>query len=194
MTVDWTVQLHDQLDFQWQHGLRPRLEGLTDEEYLWEPVDGCWSLRPRESPTRWRVAGRGATVMEYDVPDPDPAPVTTIAWRLAHVIVGCLAARTGSHFGGPAASYDTWDYSPTAAGALAQLDEQYAAWSAGVRSLDDDGLARPCGEAEGLYAAYPLATLVLHINREMIHHGAEICLLRDLYLHTDHDTDHEEPA
>jgi hypothetical protein len=23
--------------------------------------------------------------------------------------------------------------------------------------------------------------LVLHINKELIHHGAEICLLRDLY-------------
>jgi hypothetical protein len=27
-----------------------------------------------------------------------------------------------------------------------------------------------------------MATLVLHINREVIHHGAEISLLRDLYL------------
>jgi hypothetical protein len=26
-----------------------------------------------------------------------------------------------------------------------------------------------------------MATLVLHINRETIHHGAEISLLRDLY-------------
>jgi hypothetical protein len=26
-----------------------------------------------------------------------------------------------------------------------------------------------------------MVTLVLHINREAIHHGAEICLLRDLY-------------
>jgi hypothetical protein len=26
--------------------------------------------------------------------------------------------------------------------------------------------------------------LVLHINRELIHHGAEIALLRDLYVHT----------
>jgi len=26
-----------------------------------------------------------------------------------------------------------------------------------------------------------MAALVLHINRETIHHGAEICLLRDLY-------------
>jgi hypothetical protein len=30
----------------------------------------------------------------------------------------------------------------------------------------------------------PMATLVLHINREMIHHLAEVSLLRDLYLHT----------
>ncbi len=27
-----------------------------------------------------------------------------------------------------------------------------------------------------------MAALVLHINRELIHHGAEIALLRDLYL------------
>jgi hypothetical protein len=23
----------------------PRLQGLTDEEYFWEPVEGCWTLR-----------------------------------------------------------------------------------------------------------------------------------------------------
>ena len=54
---------------------------------------------------------------------------------------------------------------------------------AGVRALDEEGLARPCGPAEGPYAEFPMATLVLHINREMIHHGAEVALLRDLYTH-----------
>jgi hypothetical protein len=29
-----------------------------------------------------------------------------------------------------------------------------------------------------------MATLVLHINREVIHHGAEIALLRDRYQRT----------
>ena len=29
-----------------------------------------------------------------------------------------------------------------------------------------------------------MAELVLHINREMIHHGAEIACIRDLYVHT----------
>jgi hypothetical protein len=28
------------------------------------------------------------------------------------------------------------------------------------------------------------ADLVLHIHRELIHHLSEVCLLRDLYLHT----------
>ena len=30
-----------------------------------------------------------------------------------------------------------------------------------------------------------MATLVLHINREALHHGAEISLLRDLYANRD---------
>jgi hypothetical protein len=51
----------------------------------------------------------------------------------------------------------------------------------GVRGLGADGLARPCGPAEGPWADEPMAALVLHINREMLHHGAEIALLRDLY-------------
>ena len=50
-----------------------------------------------------------------------------------------------------------------------------------MRALGEDGLARPCGPAEGPYAREPMATLVLHIHREVIHHGAEVALLRDLY-------------
>jgi hypothetical protein len=110
-----------------------------------------------------------------------PAPVTTIAWRLAHLIVGVFGARVAGHFGGPPVDYQTFDYAGPAAQALQQLDDVYAAWLAGVTSLGDAGLARPCGPAEGPFAEYPMATLVLHINRETLHHGAEIALLRDLY-------------
>jgi hypothetical protein len=66
--------------------------------------------------------------------------------------------------------------------ARAQLDEAYTGWITGVRGLGADGLARPCGPAEGPWARASMAELVLHINREMLHHGAEIALLRDLYL------------
>lgn len=39
--------------------------------------------------------------------EPDPPPVTTIAWRFGHVIVGVLGARLSSHFGGPPVDYQT---------------------------------------------------------------------------------------
>jgi hypothetical protein len=178
----WNARLREQLDFHYRFQLRPRVEGLTDEEYLWEPAPGAWSLRRRDEATSSHATGAGELVMDYAWPEPDPPPVTTIAWRVAHLVVACLAARTASHFGGPPADYPTWTYAATAGEALAQLDTAYDAWSAGVAGLGEEGLARPCGTAEGPFAEAPLADLVLHINREMIHHGAEICLLRDLYL------------
>jgi hypothetical protein len=52
---------------------------------------------------------------------------------------------------------------------------------AGVRSLGEEGPAQAVGPAEGPYATLPYATLVLHINREVIHHLAEVLTLRDLY-------------
>jgi hypothetical protein len=181
--VDWNHELLDQLAWHWQHQLRPRLAGLTDEEYYWEPVPGAWNLRPRGHGRAPIAAGSGGVVIEFQLPEPDPAPVTTIAWRLGHVIVGVFGARNAAHFGAPEISYDSHAYAATAADALRQLDEQYATWTAGVRGLGADGLARPCGPAEGPFAEHPMAALVLHIHREAIHHGAEVALLRDLYRH-----------
>ncbi len=79
--------------------------------------------------------------------------------------------------------YESFSYAGTAAGALDQLDEVYAGWVAGVRSLGTVGLSNPCGPSEGAFADYPLAALVLHINREVLHHGAEVAVLRDLWAH-----------
>jgi DinB superfamily len=44
-------------DYVWAR-LADRLSGLTDEEYFWEPVPGCWSLRQDEH-GRWRLDGGG---------------------------------------------------------------------------------------------------------------------------------------
>lgn len=182
VTVNWTQELVDQVDWYWTAHLRPRLDGLTDDEYLWELVAGCWSIRPRSASVSPAV-GRGPDVLEIERPEPIPPPLTTIAWRMAHVSVGVLGKRASNHFGafGGALTEETADLSPTAAGGLSMLDETYAAWMSGVRALDDAGLARPCGPAEGPFSQYPLAALILHINREVLHHGAEIALLRDLY-------------
>ena len=49
-----------------------------------------------------------------------------------------------------------------------------------MRALGEEGLFRPCGPAEE-----PFPMLVLHINREFLHHAAEVILLRDLYRETE---------
>ena len=165
---DLAGQLAEQLDIHWTTQLRPRFDGLSDDEYFWRPVPNCWTVHLDGS-------------IDFEHPAPQPAPFTTIAWRLAHVIVGVLAMRNHSHFSGPPADYQSWPYATDAATALRQLDDAYRTWIAGVRTLDDRGLRKPCGPAEGPYSDYPISALVLHINREMIHHGAEIACIRDLY-------------
>lgn len=181
--LDWNRQLREQFTWHWENQARPRLGGLTDDEYFWEPASGAWSVRPRGQGRTEIQAGAGDMIVEFAFPPPQPPPITTIAWRLAHVNVGVLAVRNASHFGRQHTDYQTYEYAPTAAGALQQLDDEVAHWLHGVESLGVDGLDRPCGPAEGPFADAPMATLVLHIHRELIHHLAEIALLRDLYAH-----------
>lgn len=181
--LDWNRTLLEQWEFHWNHQLRARLDGLTDDEYFWSPVPDAWSVRPRGTSTAPAQIGPGDFTIDYAFPPPAPATFTTIAWRLGHVIVGVLAERNAAHFGAPAASYDSWEYAGSAAAALGQLETQVDRWVAGVRSLGQAGLVVPVGEKEP-YPEAPMADLVLHIHRELIHHLSEVCLLRDLYLHT----------
>jgi DinB superfamily len=183
MALDWKQMAIEQLEFYWQVSLRRRLEGLTDEEYFWEPVPGCWSIRPRAEAVSKMAAGRGDLVIDFEHPEPSPAPVTTIAWRLGHIGSGVLGFRADNHFGAGAPTFDEVEWPATAAAAIAYVEDGYRRWMSGIRSLDDEGMARPVGPAEGPYAERPYAELVLHISREVIHHGAEIALLRDLYAH-----------
>ncbi|QCW51247.1 DinB family protein [Nocardioides dongxiaopingii] len=179
----WNALLREQLTAHWDTQLRPRLDGLGDDEYFWEPVPGAWNVRPRGTGTAPVQAGSGEMTIDFAFPEPDPPPVTTIAWRLGHVIVGVLAVRNAAHFGGAPADYESFAYAATATEALAQLDAEHATWTAGVEGLGEEGLLRPVGAAEGAHAAAPHAALVLHIQREVIHHLAEVALLRDLHAH-----------
>lgn len=181
--LDWNRALREQWEYHWANQLRPRLHGLDDDEYTWSPVPDAWSVRPRGTSTAPVQVGAGEHTIDYAFPEPVPAPFTTIAWRLGHVVVGVLAARNATHFGAPSASYESWEYAGSAAAALAQLDAQLDIWLAGVRGLDAAGLREPAGPEEPFPEA-PMADLVLHVHRELIHHLAEVCLLRDLYLHT----------
>lgn len=182
-TTTWNGRLLEQLTWHWEHHLWPRFQTITDASYAWEPVPGMWSVRPRGTSLAPIQAGAGTHTIDFDLDEPVPAPLTTISWRLGHIIVDVLGARNASHFGGPPCDHQQWEHAPTADLGLGQLAEQYRAWTEGVRSLGEEGLERPCGPAEGPFADASLAELVVHIHREVIHHGSEVCLMLDLYHH-----------
>lgn len=168
-----------QLEFYWDYHLRPRLEGLTDEEYQWAPAQPSWTVHPDAN---------GKVVFDVEWPEPSPLPVPTIAWRLVHIGVGCFAIRVNTFFDESNPDADMFDprHMPTdlpvtADAGLAFLDHWYGRWHDAIRGLDDEGLAKPLGPTGGQYADDSMLGLITHINREVMHHGAEICLLRDLY-------------
>jgi hypothetical protein len=161
-------------DYVWDR-LTGRVAGLTDDEYFWEPVTGCWSLR-QGSDGRWHLDGGGG-----GGPAPDPVPVTTIAWRLGHLGGMALGGFADRRFGDGALTTDELAFAPAAADVPAFLDEHYRNWRAGLAGLTPAEWAAPLGPAWGPYAESNTVDLALHVLDEVIHHGAEVGLLRDLY-------------
>jgi DinB superfamily len=156
---------------------------LSDEEYLWEPAPGAWSIRRRGQAASPRPFGPGEWQLDSASGDPDPTPVTTIAWRLGH-LHWCFAGDWEWTFGErrrPPAQLV--DFSPSAAVALERLWATVDRWRDSVAAmtaeqLDTVGFGQnPNSDA----AELPFITVVAAANLELIHHMAEIALLRDLY-------------
>ena len=163
-------------DYVWAR-LTGRLGGLTKEEYFWEPVPGCWSLRQGED-GRWRLDGGGG-----GGPAPDPVPVTTIAWRLGHLGGMAVGGFANRRFGDGTLTTEQISF-PRHAGEVAGfLDEHYRTWHAGLAELGPGEWAAPLGPTWGPFAEANTVDLALHVLDEVIHHGAEVGLLRDLYSH-----------
>lgn len=163
-------------DYVWTR-LTARLTGLTDDEYFWEPVADCWSLR-QSNDGRWLLDGGGG-----GGPAPDPAPITTIAWRLGHVAGMAVGGFANRRFGDAKLTPDQIAYPPTVSAIPEFLDEQYQAWHTGLTGLTDSEWTAPLGPTWGPYADSSTIDLALHVLDEVIHHSAEIALLRDLYAH-----------
>ncbi|HET6499867.1 MAG TPA: hypothetical protein VFG87_03795 [Amycolatopsis sp.] len=109
--MDWTRHLVEQLRWHWEQHTRPRLADLSDAEYFREPAHPCWSVRRRAGATTAIIGGSGEFVVEFARPEPRPAPVTTIAWRIAHIVADVPGRRTATHFGGPAADFEAIHHS-----------------------------------------------------------------------------------
>ena len=150
--------------------LRQRVDGLSDAEFFWEPVPGCWTVRRRDD-GRWAV--------DYpEPPHPDPAPLTTIGWRLVHV-AECKVMYHEYAFGDAKLTFPEIDSAHTAATAIAQLESGHQMLMRDLDGLDDTGLGREVLTNWG--ERWPTQQIFWTMISHDLHHGGEIGALRDLY-------------
>jgi hypothetical protein len=114
----------------------------------------------------------------------EPAPgVPTISWRLHH-IGSTLADERNAQWLGLDRAPDTFDTSAVPAtvdDAFAFLDRAYASWTSVLDAIPDGSLFEPIGAVGGPYGNETRLSFVLHVLDELVHHAAEVALLRDLY-------------
>ncbi|MFD6447455.1 DinB family protein [Promicromonospora sp. NPDC060204] len=153
-----------------------RLEGLTDAEYHWEPVDDCLSIR-RGDDGVYRVADL------FPKPAPgEPDPVTTIAWRIWHIGSLCLRGYVIHFFDDAPEFPDRHEWPGTAKEGIQALADDWEQFISRIAAMDDARLLAPIGRGPGGWAEETYLKLALHALVEVSHHGGEIGLLRDLYL------------
>ena len=168
--------------------------GLTDDEFLWEPMPGCWTVRPVEetrTPTPF-VVGAWAADFDASLAAPsDAEPLTSIAWLFWHI--GSMPGRTAQldFLGGDHTTESGWT-SPYIAGhpIFTTADEAVGTMRAGwrqigaaLRSASDEQLERPV-RFWGYGGPGPMGTgaqVIASVLNEVSHHGTQIGVLRDLY-------------
>ncbi len=152
--------------------LRRRCENLSNEEYLWLPSPDAWTIKPDPSrPGRWTY--------DYDFDPPPPAPLTSIGWRLVHITADNEIYWEYA-FGARRRTFPDLDVPSTAAAAMEAWHHSRRPISDWLRTATDADLAerRPSHLGDPKTAGEVVRILL----DEQVHHGAEIALLRDLYL------------
>ena len=149
--------------------LNGQLDGLTEEEFLWEPVPGSWSLRQMPE-GRWTY--------DYAVPDPKPSPFTTIAWRLNNVSTSKIMYHEYA-FGPGELTFPDLDIPHTVAGQVAFLKEGHTLLTGDLRGLAEADLQEPRLTNWG--EEWPTWRIFWTMIHHDIWHGAEIGVIRDLY-------------
>lgn len=158
-------------------------DGLTDEELHFEPAPNMWGVRLK---TKLRTAleegaAEGPYWMDTLAVEDGTAPLTTIAWRIAHLTLG------------------TWNWNAIIAGHEVPPEPALHADAAGAlqlwRSVLDafvdmsvafaaDDLAVAMDAWDGKVAR---SFLLSHVTLEIAYHSAEIGTMRHLYRETHAD-------
>ena len=163
---------------------RVRLDGLSESELTWEPHPGMWSIRLRGEATSSDAYGPGSHVLDRDLGlDPfSGGPLTTAGWRVGH-LVSCYAGRWEWTFGDRTTPPDDLVDFRADTALVERLWDEIDRWTTAVEALADDALDQ-VGRSQypqGMDSELPFITIVRWMNRETIHHLAEVALLRDLH-------------
>jgi hypothetical protein len=155
------------LDDAWRR-VQDWLAGLTEAEFQWRPVEQVWHLDERD----------GYGTIPYSWIPPDPAPVPTIAWHMAHLATS-LALTTDHAFGGRHKRLADLRLPLDAAGMLDYLADCHNGFVREVATLKDDDLShlRFTEWGEQRTTAQIVGSAILH----EVEHGAQITALRAMY-------------
>jgi len=152
--------------------LRDRLKGLTEEEFFWKPVPDAWTIY-EDSPGHWTY--------HYEIPDPEPAPVTTIAWQVTHLATTRFMYHEWA-FGAATMTFPEIVIPSTVDGAIEFLGDGYMALRADLEGENEEGLDRPRRTNWGeMWPGWRIFTTMT--DHDALHGGA-IGALRDLYYWT----------
>lgn len=165
----------DILLLEWEASARrldDRCSGLSDAEYLWCPVPGMWNVGPAPD-------GTGRWTYPYEFAPAPPAPLTTIAWRLVHITAGNRIYWEHA-FGPGVRNFPDLPVPATAAEALRDWRNSREPVTRWLAEAGDAALRQP--RPSHLGEPRPAVEVVRILIDEQVHHGAEIALLRDLYV------------
>jgi hypothetical protein len=158
------------------------IEGLTDEEFLWEPVPGCWTVR-LDTRDRW--------TLDYAIPAPAPPPFTTIAWRLIHLAT-CKVMYYEHAFGPAELTWDSLEIPHTFTDSTAMLKTGQQLLRNALDGLADADLEEERRTNWG--DMWPTWRIFWVMISHDLGHGAEIGCLRDLYRTMDRKTSAAKPG
>jgi hypothetical protein len=177
--------------------------GLTDDEFFWEPYTTTWSVRRQDECRTSNPFGAGEWAVDFEIPEPTPVPMTTIAWLYWHI--GSMPGRLCDidFLGGTRTVASGWTapyltHHPiftSAAEAVSALRDGWQRLRGAIERADDDQLevttAGYTYAAEpprgGLCVAgppgpaHPATHFIVATLNEVGHHGTQIGALRDAY-------------
>jgi DinB family protein len=152
--------------------LRERIDGLTDDEFFWQPRPNSWTIY-EDRPGHWTY--------HYEIPDPVPAPLTTIGWQVVHIAT-CKLMYHEWAFGPAKMTFPDIEIPNTAAGAIGLLEQGHELIRHDLDKETESGLGEErltnWGERWPAWRIFTAMT-----DHDALHAGT-IGYLRDLYYWT----------